>query len=93
MSIPATSSSMSTRRYRCIDAVAALDVDELKTLVCTYWATTDDVSFAVAQTERDHDDLAVALHKWLATATISDRDRIRLVLTLTQPPLPLDLEF
>ncbi|QSB07142.1 hypothetical protein [Natronoglycomyces albus] len=91
--LPHSPRSPEHRRYLCVDAVAALDMEALHSLVCRHGATANDVTLAAAQTDRTTDELAQALAAWLPTTDVTVGEAARLIGTLSQPPLPLDLEF
>lgn len=88
---PSTPRNPDHRRYLCIDAVAALNMDALYDLICRHRATPNDITLAAAQTNRSIDDLADALQAWLPTANISVRETDRMIATLTQPTLDLEI--
>jgi len=75
------------RYQKCVDAVAALDMDALFQLVCRFHAGADDITRAAAQTDRATEEISAALAAWLPGVAVTKRQTNRLVNTLAQPSL------
>lgn len=76
-------------RQQMVDAVAALDIDEMYRLF-GQGAVLDDVQRALADTERAPGEVLAAMDTWLACATAADATVSRMRIAVAQPPLDLE---
>jgi len=77
-------------RQQMVDAIAALDIDEMYRLFDA-GAVLDDVQRAIADTQRTPGEVLDAMDAWLTRATAENATIARMRMAIAQPPLDLEV--
>lgn len=77
-------------RQQMVDAIAALDIDEMYRLFDA-GAVLDDVQRAIADTQRTPGEVLDAMDAWLTRTTAENATIARMRMAIAQPPLDLEV--